>query len=129
VRVGVLGVQQVAAHVDAHHPVVVGQRRVDQPGGHGDAGVVHQHVQAAEMIRRGAHRRRDRLGVRGVRGQEPGVRPERPPGPLAKFRIPAGDHHPGALGQEPAGHGQAQAGGSAGDQRALSRQQAHGRPV
>jgi len=43
--------------------------------------------------------------------------------------VPAGDHHPGALGQEPAGHGQAQAGRAAGDQRALSLQQAHGRPV
>ena len=129
VRVGVLRVQQVAAHVDVHHPVVVGQRGVDQPGGDAHAGVVHQHVQAAEMIRRGAHRRRDRLRVRGVRGHEPGARPERLLGLPAEPGIPAGDHHPGALGQETAGHGQAQAGRAAGDQRALSLQQAHGRPV
>jgi len=125
----VLRVQQVAAHVDAHHPVVVGQRRVDQPRGHAHAGVVHQHVQAAEMLRRGAHRRRDRPGVRGVRGQEPGPRPERLLRLPAELEIPAGDHHPGALGQEPAGYGLAQAGRAAGDQRALSLQQAHGRPV
>jgi len=125
----VLRVEQAAAHVDVHHLVVVGERRVDQPRGHAHAGVVHQHVQAAEMIRSGPHRGRDRLRVRGVRGGEPSARPERLLGPLAQGGIPAGDHHPGALGQEPAGHGQAEAGRTSGDQRALPFQQAHGRPV
>ena len=60
VRVGGLRVQQVAAHVDVHHPVVVGERGIDQPGGDAHAGVVHQHVQAAEVTDGGAHRRRDR---------------------------------------------------------------------
>ena len=81
------------------------------------------------MSRRGAHRRRDRFRVGGVRGHEPGAGPERPLRLPAEPEIPAGDHHPGALGQETAGHGQAQAGRAAGDQRALPLQQAHGRSV
>src|SRR5215469_10441890 len=32
VRIAVLCVQQVAAHVDAHDAVIVDERRVDQPG-------------------------------------------------------------------------------------------------
>jgi hypothetical protein len=39
--------------------------------------------------------------------------------------IPAGDHDPRALALEPPGYGQAQAGGTTRDERALPLQQAH----
>jgi hypothetical protein len=48
---------------------------------------------------------------------------------LAETAIAPGHHHARAFTQEPTGDGQAQAGGAAGDQRALPLQQAHGRPV
>jgi hypothetical protein len=129
VRVGVLGVQQITANVDVHHPVVVGQRRVDQPGGHRHAGVVHQHLEAAEMLGGCAHRRRDRVRVGGVRGDEAGPRPQRPPGTLTQIPVATGDRHPRTLPQEALGYRQAQTGGAAGDQSALPLQQAHGRTV
>ena len=131
VRVGVLRVQQVAAHVDVHHPVVVGQRGIDQPGGDAHAGVVRRHVQPAEMVHRGRH-----TDAATASGSAASAAVNRAPGPSACSACPPSpgsrpvdQAHPGALGQEPPRHGQAEAGGAAGDQRALPLQQAHGRPV
>jgi len=81
------------------------------------------------MVRRGAHRRGGRGWVGGIGRDEPGSRPQRLHGALTEAGITAGDHDPRALGQEPPGDGQAQAGGAAGDQRALALQDIHGRTV
>jgi hypothetical protein len=78
------------------------------------------------MIRGGTHRRRDGGWVLSIRGHEPHARPERLLSASAKIMISAGDHHPCALAPETPGDGQAQAGGTPGNQRALSLQQPHG---
>src|SRR5262249_59343398 len=62
VRVGVLRIEQAATDVDAHHPVVVGQRSVDQPRGYTYSRIVDQHVETAKVICCRSHRLGDRAG-------------------------------------------------------------------
>ena len=124
-----LRVEQVATDVDVHDVVVVGQWGIHQPRGHPGPGVVHQYIQAAQMVRGGGHRRGDRVRGGGVSRDEPGLRSQRLPGALTEARIAARDHHPRALAKEARGYGQAQAGGTTRDQRALPLQQSHGRSV
>ena len=77
----------------------------------------------------GGHRRGDGIRAGGVRGEEAGLVSQFAGGAFTQVLIAARDRHLGTFLQEAFGNSQAQARGAAGDQRALSRQQAHERPV
>jgi hypothetical protein len=124
VRIGGLGVEEVAPDVHVHQPVVVRQRRSQQARLNPDPGVVDQHVEGPEMLGGQIHRARYRRRIASVGGHEPAR------ASIAQCRlsahpqllIPPGHCNPRALAQEPLGDGEADAGRTPGDQHVLALQ-------
>ena len=104
-------------HVVLHVPVR--HRRVQQRLGDGQAGVVHDEVDATERERRGPDRRRHGRLVGHVDGdRDGGIRSAdlgRDGGRAGC--VPVGDDHAGAFGREPQGRGATDARSAAGDER------------
>ena len=104
--------------VDVNHLVKLRQRHFLQPGVLGDAGVVHQHIDAAELILNLRHHGIDHLAVGHVHQAAYGLCAQR----LAlrnggvHARLPqVADNHDGAFGGKFEGGGQAYALRCAGD--------------
>ncbi len=119
---GGLRVQEIAAHVHVHPPVVVGQGRVKQACLNPDPGVVNQHIEASELPYRQVHRAGHRIWIASVSRHEPGLpgHTERFLRTKAQLLIPSGYHHGRALAQEPVRDRIADAARATGDQRVLA---------
>ena len=113
--------------MDGDHLIELLLGHLAQGGVAGDAGVVHHHVEAAELLHRGGDQSID-LGGRGdVAEHRPGgiVSAEGFGGGAGPFEVEIAEHHPGALGDEHFGDGVAEALGSPGDDRGPTCQQRH----
>ena len=116
--------EERAAGVDRDVLVEEFGRRVQQAAAGGEAGAVHQPVDAAEPFARPLDRRPALRRVAHVAGDELGlraVRPELRGHLLAGLAAAAGDHHGGAVARR--GDGGAQTLGAAADQDDLALEQ------
>ena len=128
VRDRVAGAQVGTGEVDPQHPVPVRFVHLGDAAGTGDPGVVHQHVQAAQVLHRRGHQRlnvRDCGDVCSYRDRRAAVGVE----PVRRCRdgalVQVGQDDRCSLAHEQLGHRQTEPSSRSGDHRALARQEAH----
>ena len=128
-RVARSRVEERTAQVDGHHPIEVGDGRVDQPRLHADARVVDQDVEPSEMFDREPDRRVDVVFIRGVGPNEPCLTDSGSLQPLERLRpqclVAAGHDDRGTLREESLRDREPDPRGSSGHERSLAVQTSH----